>query len=102
MRFSIEGYRRLLTHPRYGGWIMIATLVYLISPIDLSPDIFPVVGQIDDLALVALVVLAASQWLTRLFVADPLAESQEPASSDSESVQQTIDVNAVEVKSSDA
>ncbi len=34
--------------------IPIAALAYLISPIDISPDILPGIGQIDDLAIVFL------------------------------------------------
>ncbi len=35
--------------------IVAATLVYLVSPIDLVPDwVVPVVGQVEDLALLAL------------------------------------------------
>ena len=34
-----------------------AAVVYAISPIDLIPDIFPFIGQIDDLYLIALTLL---------------------------------------------
>ncbi len=34
-----------------------ASIVYVIVPLDLIPDIFPFVGQIDDIYLVALVLL---------------------------------------------
>ncbi|NNE65064.1 MAG: DUF1232 domain-containing protein [Pyrinomonadaceae bacterium] len=34
-----------------------AAIVYAISPIDLLPDIFPFIGQIDDLYLIALTLL---------------------------------------------
>lgn len=34
-----------------------ASIVYAISPIDLIPDIFPFIGQIDDIYLIALTLL---------------------------------------------
>jgi uncharacterized membrane protein YkvA (DUF1232 family) len=34
-----------------------AAIVYVISPIDLIPDVFPFIGQVDDLYVVALVLL---------------------------------------------
>lgn len=37
--------------------VVLCALVYLASPIDLIPDFLPVIGQLDDLALVA--------WTTR-------------------------------------
>lgn len=37
--------------------LFIAAIVYVISPIDLIPDIFPFIGQVDDLYVVALTLL---------------------------------------------
>lgn len=37
--------------------LFLGALVYFISPIDLIPDIFPFIGQIDDLYLIALTLL---------------------------------------------
>lgn len=64
-RLLIEGYRRLLTHPRYGVWVVLASLAYIISPIDLSPDLLPLLGQIDDVAILVLMVSALTQWLSQ-------------------------------------
>ena len=36
---------------------LIGAIVYVISPIDLIPDVIPFVGQVDDLYLVALTIL---------------------------------------------
>ena len=60
MNFSIQSvytwYRETLRNPKYRWWIILGTLAYLISPIDIAPDFLPVIGQIDDPArtLVAL------------------------------------------------
>ncbi|MDM7927025.1 MAG: YkvA family protein, partial [bacterium] len=37
--------------------ILVAGLAYVISPVDVIPDIIPVLGQIDDLYLLALILL---------------------------------------------
>jgi len=37
--------------------LLLGTVVYVFSPLDLLPDVIPFVGQVDDLYLVALVVL---------------------------------------------
>jgi uncharacterized membrane protein YkvA (DUF1232 family) len=37
--------------------LLAGTIIYVISPIDFIPDMIPVIGQVDDLYLVALVVL---------------------------------------------
>jgi uncharacterized membrane protein YkvA (DUF1232 family) len=42
-------------------------LVYILSPFDISPDIFPIVGEIDDLAVAALLVSEVSQSVLDYF-----------------------------------
>ena len=37
--------------------LFVGAIVYVISPLDFIPDIFPFIGQVDDLYLVALVLL---------------------------------------------
>jgi len=37
--------------------LFIAAIVYVISPLDLIPDVFPFIGQVDDLYVVALTLL---------------------------------------------
>src|SRR5215831_9813282 len=37
--------------------LLAGTIIYVISPLDLIPDMIPFIGQVDDLYLVALVVL---------------------------------------------
>jgi uncharacterized membrane protein YkvA (DUF1232 family) len=57
-------YRNLIANPRYRWWIIGATLVYLVSPIDIAPDVIPIVGQIDDAVIVMLLVSEVGQLLT--------------------------------------
>jgi uncharacterized membrane protein YkvA (DUF1232 family) len=56
--------RRLLgdpSVPRRSRLVLCALLAYLVSPIDLIPDFLPVIGQLDDALLIALVF----RWLVR-------------------------------------
>lgn len=71
MNFSLESlyswYRNMIRNPKYRWWIVLGTLAYLWSPIDILPDIFPIVGWIDDGLLATLLVTEISQLvLTRL------------------------------------
>jgi len=71
MNFSLESlyswYRSMIRNPQYRWWIVLGTLAYLWSPIDLLPDIFPIIGWIDDGLLATLLVSEISQLvLTRL------------------------------------
>ena len=51
---------RLLTDvrvPTAEKALFVAAIVYFISPIDLIPDIFPFIGQVDDIYVIALTLL---------------------------------------------
>jgi uncharacterized membrane protein YkvA (DUF1232 family) len=53
-----------LRHPAAPGWLKLGTALialYVISPIDLLPDVLPIVGMVDDLVLVPL----AIRWLLK-------------------------------------
>jgi uncharacterized membrane protein YkvA (DUF1232 family) len=41
-------YSSKITHPKYRWIIILGTMIYLFSPLDISPDIFPIIGWIDD------------------------------------------------------
>ncbi|BAU63737.1 hypothetical protein STA3757_11040 [Stanieria sp. NIES-3757] len=65
MKFSLTSlynwYRNAIRNPKYRWWIIIGTLIYLVSPIDIAPDFIPIAGQIDDLMLATLLVTELSQ-----------------------------------------
>lgn len=56
-------YRNGLRNPKYRWLIIFGTLTYLLSPIDISPDVFPIVGWIDDGILITLLIAEVSQLL---------------------------------------
>jgi uncharacterized membrane protein YkvA (DUF1232 family) len=59
-----QGYRKLIRHHRYRWFVIGATLLYWFSPIDLAPDIIPVVGWIDDGLLATLLLTEITQMVT--------------------------------------
>ena len=65
MNFSLSSlydwYRNAIRHPKYRWWVMLGTIVYLISPIDIAPDFLPIIGQIDDVMLAGLLFTELSQ-----------------------------------------
>ena len=60
MNFNLQSlhnwYRSLLQNPKYRWWVVGASLIYLVSPIDLAPDFIPFVGLIDDTLIISLLV----------------------------------------------
>ncbi len=51
-----------LRHPEAPVWLKLGSaglVLYLVSPIDLLPDVIPVLGMVDDLVLIPL----AMRWM---------------------------------------
>ena len=92
-------YRDTLRNPKYRWWIVLGTLAYLISPLDISPDFIPIGGQIDDLDIVTLLVTELSQLFLDSFKSRRQSQNID-ADLDSENVK-TVEVKAetVETKS---
>lgn len=108
-------YRALMRNPQYRWLVILGSLIYLISPIDLSPDIVPLVGQIDDVIIVTLLLSEVFQRLlggntlessNTGFMGqgdrqtyDPYGSHRRTDASDDPSVQ-TVDVKVVSVDDS--
>ncbi|MFB2838199.1 YkvA family protein [Floridanema evergladense] len=56
-------YRQTIRNSKYRWLIVLGTLLYLVSPLDISPDVFPIVGWIDDTVVATLLVTEVSQML---------------------------------------
>jgi uncharacterized membrane protein YkvA (DUF1232 family) len=56
-------YRESIRHPKYRWWIILGTLVYLLDPFDLSPDMLPVIGWLDDGVLATVLVTEVAQLI---------------------------------------
>ena len=50
----------------YTGIGALAALVYILIPVDLSPDPVPVIGLIDDLVALLLAVANGFHWVAKL------------------------------------
>ena len=106
MKFSIQSvytwYRNLLRNPKYRWWVILGTLLYFVSPIDIAPDFLPIVGQLDDVFLLTLLVSEVSQLMIEGFKARQANKVVDSETSDtpesSTSTANTIDVDAVSVK----
>jgi uncharacterized membrane protein YkvA (DUF1232 family) len=97
MNFSIQSiynwYRDLLRNPKYRWWVIVGSVAYIVSPIDISPDIFPIVGWIDDGLVISLLVAEVSQ-----IVKEKLQEKSVRGSQTStDASEASVDVNAVKV-----
>jgi len=82
----------LLRNPRFNWLILLASLVYLISPFDLLPDILPLLGQADDLVLLVFLIYNLLQNLPKVFTFD-----QQNNQKETEDIK-TIDVDATTIK----
>ncbi len=103
MKFSVtalyQWYRQALRHPVYGWVIVAASLAYLLSPLDISPDLFPIIGQIDDAAILTLLVSELFQMAMEFLQgrSQPRVETEVPGETTARSAADTIDVDAVSV-----
>jgi uncharacterized membrane protein YkvA (DUF1232 family) len=91
-------YRNLIANPRYRWWIIGATLVYLLSPIDIAPDVIPFIGQIDDAVIVMLLVSELGQLMSDRLNAAKVRRSNQAASAatnSGNSTGDTVEVDAV-------
>ncbi|MDX2228082.1 MAG: YkvA family protein [Leptolyngbyaceae cyanobacterium bins.349] len=105
MKFSVESlynwYRETIRNPKYRWWIIGGSLLYLLSPLDISPDVFPIIGWIDDGVIATLLVAEVSSLLLDKLKA---GKSSNPADTDTAATTETtvadstVDVNAVSVK----
>ena len=94
-------YRKIVANPKYRWWIIGGTLLYLISPIDILPDVLPIVGQIDDALLITLVASEISSAIKdkNAMLKQQRSESRTVKMNEKESgsTDQFVDVTAVEV-----
>jgi uncharacterized membrane protein YkvA (DUF1232 family) len=58
-----DTYRKLIRESKYRWLIILGSLLYILSPVDLLPDIIPVVGWIDDGLVLTLLITEVSQLL---------------------------------------
>lgn len=57
-------YRKALKHSKYRWFVVLGTIFYLVNPLDISPDMLPVLGWIDDGLIVSLLVSEMGQLVS--------------------------------------
>ena len=102
MQSILTLYRSIIRNPKYRGWVILGTLFYLLSPLDISPDVVPLIGQIDDVVLLTLLVSEVYQMMvdyTRGLMGQSAAVSKNSEDYDESNPSQTIiDVEATKVE----
>lgn len=101
--FSIQSiytwYRNTIRNPKYRWWMILGSILYLVSPIDIAPDFIPVLGQLDDVVLLTLLVSEVSQVLiegAKARQGEKVASNTGEAAA-GEAAQKTVDVDSVSV-----
>ena len=93
MKFNLQSlyglYSNAIRNPKYRNWIIIGTLLYILSPIDISPDVFPIAGQIDDFLLLSIMLTEVSQMVMTSF--------KEKKEKEAKPNGETVDVDAVKI-----
>ena len=96
MNFNINSlhnwYRSLLQNPKYRWWAIVASVVYLVSPIDLIPDFLPFAGLIDDTLIISLLVSEVAQ----IAKAKLQSKSTRSTVDKTDSVGQVIDIQPIQ------
>jgi len=101
MAFSIQSvyswYRNIIRNPKYRWWVILGTIVYVISPFDIAPDFIPVVGQIDDVLLMTLLVSEVSQIVVESVKRRQGKVANDGVNSPATNSDETVEVNAVSI-----
>lgn len=87
-------YHNTIQNPKYRWWIILGTLVYLLSPIDIAPDFLPIVGEVDDIMLLTLLITEVSQVVLDY----AKSRKHQPGTYTQATSNETIDVESVAFK----
>lgn len=100
MNFSLSSlydwYRNAIRDPKYRWWVMLGTVIYLVSPIDIAPDFIPILGQIDDVMVAGLLFTELSQMMIAKLQA---RQEYKTAANTTTPGKETVDVDAETVAS---
>lgn len=104
MNFSLSSlynwYRDAIRHPKYRWWVILGTIIYLVSPIDIAPDFLPVLGQIDDVMLAGLLFTELSQMMIAKLQTRQDNKNVNTDASTENSASKTVDVDAETIATS--
>lgn len=88
-----QWYRDTIRHPKYRWWLILGTLIYLLDPFDLSPDMLPVIGWIDDGFVATVLVTEVSQFMSDRLKGQKTQSTHQPASTETP----IVDIDAVSI-----
>lgn len=88
-------YRSLLGHPVARWFVILGSIVYLISPLDISPDVFPIIGWIDDGLLATLLATGITEMVLER---RRNAKAQKAQAKSTGSTRTTVDTQATTVE----
>jgi uncharacterized membrane protein YkvA (DUF1232 family) len=88
-------YSNTIANPKYRWLLILGSIIYLISPIDIAPDFIPIVGQIDDAVILTMLVTEVSKLV---FNAYEKWRKPKAVPSTEKTGDKTVDVDAVSVK----
>lgn len=79
---KIEGYTLVYAYrheqtPWYAKLLIVLTLGYLLSPIDLIPDFIPILGYLDDLIIVPILILLSIKLIPNAILIECREKAQE-------------------------
>ena len=90
-----DNYRKLIRDSKYRWVIIIASALYILSPIDIAPDFLPIVGWIDDGVVLTLLLTELSAILMERVKAKRDGSSESFAE---DMADKTVTVDSVQVK----
>lgn len=62
--------------PWYAKAVVLFAVVYAISPIDLIPDVIPILGYLDDLLILPILIALAVHWIPKSVMDECLNRSE--------------------------
>lgn len=65
---ELKFYRRLMAHPgcpRISRICLGAAIAYALSPIDIIPDIIPILGYLDELIILSILIYLAMRFIPK-------------------------------------
>ena len=90
-------YRNAIRNSKYRWLVVFGSLLYLVSPFDISPDVFPIIGWLDDGIIATLLVTEVSQLLFEQVNAAKKKGNKETDTTADTAAEQVIDVQAVSI-----
>ena len=90
-----DQYRNLIRDSKYRWAIIIASALYLLSPINIATDVFPIIGWIDDGVILTLLLTEVSAILMEKVKAKRDNSSENVAD---DMADKTVTVDSVQVK----